>query len=111
MHSLMKPNLVFFFEGDLKEKLKKGKLNLNNSKMIGNSFTGNYSDNRIENEYYSQHEDDKESTVSYGSHRKRGYKEDSHKGSLETFDGEEKKDASKEDFDIGEGDYYFIFTL
>lgn len=71
--------------------------------MIGNSFTGNYSDNRIENEYYSQHEDDRESTVSYGSHRKRGYKEDSHKGSLETFDGEEKKDASKEDFEMGEG--------
>jgi len=73
--------------------------------MIGNSFTGNYTDNRIESEYYSTNDDDKESTVSYGSHRKRGYKEDSHRGSLETFD-DEKKDASKEDF--GEGTLVFL---
>ena len=39
------------------------------------------------------------STNTYGSHKNRPFKDESHKGSAETMDGEEKKDASKEDLD------------
>lgn len=39
------------------------------------------------------------SNHSYGSHKNRPFKDESHKGSLETLDGEEKKDASKEDLE------------
>lgn len=34
---------------------------------------------------------------SYGSHKNRVFKDESHKGSAETMDGEEKRDASKEE--------------
>jgi len=46
-----------FIKGDLKNKLKKGKLSLNNSK-IGNSITGNHQANRIEAEYLKHRYDD-----------------------------------------------------
>lgn len=44
------------------------------------------------------------STKSYGSHKNHPYRNDSHKGSVETIEdddteGEEKRDASKEDLD------------
>lgn len=43
------------------------------------------------------------SQKSYGSHKNRSFKDESHKGSyMESSDGEEKKDASKEDLDEGE---------
>lgn len=91
--------MVLFFEGDLKQKLKKGKLALNNTKIIGNSFTGIHPDNRIESDYLTHHDEDTYSNKSYGSHKKRGYKDESHKGSMDTLDGEEKRDASKEDLE------------
>lgn len=44
------------------------------------------------------------SNHSYGSHKNRPFKDESHKGSLETLDGEEKKDASKEDLEGERGE-------
>ena len=42
------------------------------------------------------------SNKSYGSHKNRSFKDESHKGSLDSLDdGEEKKDASKEDLEDG----------
>nr|QRG33296.1 paralytic [Schistocerca americana] len=96
--------MEFTIHGDLKNKLKKGKLMMNNAKLIGNSIKENHQDNRIENEYYKQRlEEDVISNKSYGSHKNRPFKDDSHKGSAETLDGEEKKDISKEDLE-DEGD-------
>lgn len=43
-------------KGDLKNKLKKGKLCMNNTKAIGNSI--NHHDNRMEHEYMNHHEED-----------------------------------------------------
>ncbi|XP_068993505.1 sodium voltage-gated channel paralytic isoform X2 [Neodiprion pinetum] len=82
---------------DLKNKLKKGKLCMNNTKAIGNSI--NHHDNRMEHEYLNHHEEDTISHKSYGSHNNRPFKDESHKGSVDSLDGEEKKDASKEDLD------------
>ncbi|XP_046749980.1 sodium channel protein para isoform X11 [Diprion similis] len=82
---------------DLKNKLKKGKLCMNNTKAIGNSI--NHHDNRMEHEYMNHHEEDTISHKSYGSHNNRPFKDESHKGSVDSLDGEEKKDASKEDLD------------
>lgn len=48
--------LFFFFKGDLKNKLKKGKLCMNNSKVIANSI--NHRDYRLDNDYINQNEDD-----------------------------------------------------
>lgn len=42
-------------------------------------------------------DDDTASIKSYGSHKNRVFKDESHKGSAETMDGEEKRDASKEE--------------
>lgn len=42
-------------------------------------------------------DDDTASMKSYGSHKNRVFKDESHKGSAETMDGEEKRDASKEE--------------
>lgn len=119
-------------KGDLKNKLKKGKLCMNNTKAIGNSI--NHHDNRMEHEYMNHHEEDTirlalnshvfkncdqffffffhkikylgssivlflNSHKSYGSHNNRPFKDESHKGSADSLDGEEKKDASKEDLD------------
>ncbi|XP_076763437.1 sodium voltage-gated channel paralytic isoform X22 [Xylocopa sonorina] len=90
---------------DLKNKLKKGKLCMNNSKVIANSI--NHRDYRLDNDYINQNEDDTISNKSYGSHKNRAFKDESHKGSMDSLDGEEKKDASKEDLeqeeDLGEG--------
>lgn len=43
------------------------------------------------------------SNKSYGSHKNRAFKDESHKGSTDSLDGEEKKDASKEDLEQEEG--------
>lgn len=53
----------------------------------------------------SLQDDDTASIKSYGSHdhTKRAYKNESHKGSAETLEGEEKRDVSKEDLGIDEG--------
>ncbi|XP_069697315.1 sodium channel protein para isoform X12 [Periplaneta americana] len=92
--------MEFTIHGDLKNKLKKDKLLMNNTKVIGNSFQGNHKDNRIENDYlHNRQDEDTLSTRSYGSHKNRPFKDESHKGSAETMDGEEKKDASKEDLE------------
>lgn len=48
------------------------------------------------------------STNTYGSHKNRPFKDESHKGSAETVDGEEKKDASKEDLDQEGGECVFV---
>lgn len=80
---------------------------INNSKHIGNSIG---KDNRdvIENDYSNKKivrlEEDAVSNNSLGSHKNRKLKSDSgsHKGSTESLDdGEEKKDASKEDLEDG----------
>lgn len=47
---------ISFFKGDLKNKLKKGKLCMNNSKVIANSI--NHRDYRLDNDYINQNEDD-----------------------------------------------------
>lgn len=95
---------MLVFEGDLKEKLKKGKLALNNTNIIGNSYTGVHPDNRLDSDYLTHHDDDTYSNISYGSHRKRIYKEESHKGSVDTLEEDKKRDDSKEEMDdeIGE---------
>lgn len=51
----------------------------------------------------SLQDDDTASIKSYGSHINRPFKDESHKGSAETMEGEEKRDASKEDLGIDEG--------
>lgn len=73
--------------------------------MIGNSI--NHQDNRIEHELnhrgMSLQDDDTASIKSYGSHKNRPFKDESHKGSAETMEGEEKRDVSKEDLGLDEG--------
>lgn len=49
-------------------------------------------------------DDDTASMKSYGSHKNRMFKDESHKGSAETMEGEEKRDASKEDLGLDEGE-------
>lgn len=72
--------------------------------MIGNSI-GIHSDNKLEHEINHRGIDDDEtlSIKSYGSHKNRPFKDESHKGSAETIEGEEKRDASKEDLGVDEG--------
>ncbi|XP_034184273.1 sodium voltage-gated channel paralytic isoform X12 [Osmia lignaria lignaria] len=89
--------MEFTIHGDLTNKLKKGKLCLNNSKVIANSI--NHRDYRLDNDYINQNEEDTISNKSYGSHKNRAFKDESHKGSKDPLDGEEKKDASKEDLE------------
>lgn len=50
-------------------------------------------------------DDDTASIKSYGSHKNRPFKDESHKGSAETMEGEEKRDVSKEDLGIEEGEH------
>lgn len=72
--------------------------------MIGNSI--NHQDNRLDELNHrgmSLQDDDTASIKSYGSHKNRPFKDESHKGSAETMDGEEKRDVSKEDLGIDEG--------
>lgn len=74
--------------------------------MIGNSINSQI-DNRFEQELndrgLSLQDDETISIKSYGSHKNRDFKDESHKGSAETIDGEEKRDVSKEDLGIEEG--------
>ncbi|XP_065082661.1 sodium channel protein para isoform X9 [Ochlerotatus camptorhynchus] len=97
--------MEFTIHGDLKNKGKKNKQLMNNSKVIGNSIS-NHQDNKLEHELnhrgMSLQDDDTASIKSYGSHKNRPYKDESHKGSAETMEGEEKRDASKEDLGIDE---------
>nr|XP_027236630.1 LOW QUALITY PROTEIN: sodium channel protein para-like [Penaeus vannamei] len=90
---------------DLVDGKMKNNSVINNSKHIGNSIG---KDNRdvIENDYSNKKivrlEEDAVSNNSLGSHKNRKLKSDSgsHKGSTESLDdGEEKKDASKEDLE------------
>lgn len=60
-------------------------------------------DSRIESESLTNRDEDTYSNKSYGSHKKRIYKNESHKGSMDTFDGEEKRDMSKEDLEVEGG--------
>uniref|UniRef100_A0A6A7FX17 Sodium channel protein n=2 Tax=Hirondellea gigas TaxID=1518452 RepID=A0A6A7FX17_9CRUS len=85
-------------------KLKQTLANINNTR----GHMGNSINNRSfpENDYTSKskmarRDDDSISETSLGSHRNRKLKSDagSHKGSDDSDDGEEKKDASKEDLD------------
>ncbi|XP_046815820.1 sodium channel protein para isoform X3 [Vespa crabro] len=92
--------MEFTIHGDLKNKLKKGKLCMNNTKVIGNSI--NHRDYRLDNDYINQNEEDTISNKSYGSHKNRPFKDESHKGSMDSLNGEEKKDASKEDLEQDE---------
>lgn len=73
--------------------------------MIGNSI--NHHDNRLVHELnhrgMSLQDDDTASMKSYGSHKNRPYRDESHKGSAETLDGEEKRDVSKEERCADEG--------
>ncbi|XP_052563370.1 sodium channel protein para isoform X14 [Culex pipiens pallens] len=97
--------MEFTIHGDLKNKGKKNKQLMNNSKVIGNSIS-NHQDNKLEHELnhrgMSLQDDDTASIKSYGSHKNRPFKDESHKGSAETLEGEEKRDASKEDLGIDE---------
>ncbi|XP_075226668.1 sodium voltage-gated channel paralytic [Lycorma delicatula] len=85
--------MEFTIHGDLKSKLNRAK------NHIGNSI-GNHQDNQLDTEYIRNRlDEDNISNKSYGSHKNRPFKDESHKGSLESLDGEEKKDSSKEDLD------------
>ncbi|CAB3244533.1 unnamed protein product [Arctia plantaginis] len=92
--------MEFTIPGD--NKYKKGKILLNNI----NAITDNHRDNRLDCELnhhgYPIQDDDTISQKSYGSHKIRSFKDESHKGSADTIDGEEKKDASKEDLGLEE---------
>lgn len=88
-------------------KLKQTLATINNSRgHIGNSINNR---DFIENDFTTKakmirRDDDTISETSMGSHRNRKLKSDSgsHKGSANSLeDGEEKKDASKEDLDDG----------
>ncbi|KAG5673890.1 hypothetical protein PVAND_003895 [Polypedilum vanderplanki] len=92
--------MEFTIHGDLKNKSKK-KL-MNNSKMIGNSITHDNRLDELNHRGMSLQDDDTASIKSYGSHKNRPFKDESHKGSAETIDGEEKRDVSKEDLGIDE---------
>ncbi|XP_050349813.1 sodium channel protein para isoform X4 [Nymphalis io] len=92
--------MEFTIPGD--NKYKKGKILMNNI----NAITDNHTDNRINCELnhhgYPIQDDDTISQKSYGSHKIRSFKDESHKGSADTIDGEEKKDASKEELGLEE---------
>ncbi|XP_018330937.1 sodium channel protein para isoform X3 [Agrilus planipennis] len=86
--------MEFTIHGDSKANLKKVKNNINKSKTIGNSILEH-------SDFNAYFDDDLISNKSYGSHKNR-FKDGSHKGSItvtEPEDQEEKKDASKEDFE------------
>ncbi|XP_065366021.1 sodium channel protein para isoform X12 [Calliphora vicina] len=96
--------MEFTIHGDMKNNKPKKSKFLNNTTMIGNSI--NHQDNRLEHELnhrgLSIQDDDTASINSYGSHKNRPFKDESHKGSAETIEGEEKRDASKEDLGLDE---------
>ncbi|XP_047506167.1 sodium channel protein para isoform X29 [Pieris napi] len=92
--------MEFTIPGD--NKYKKGNILMNNI----NAITDNHTDNRINSDInhhgYPIQDDDTISQKSYGSHKIRSFKDESHKGSADTIDGEEKKDASKEELGLEE---------
>ncbi|XP_076621081.1 sodium voltage-gated channel paralytic isoform X26 [Colletes latitarsis] len=90
--------------GDGMEFTIHGDLKNNVSKIIGNSI--NHHDYRPDYNYINQNEDDTISNKSYGSHKNRVFKDESHKGNMDSLDGEEKKDASKEDLEQDDGTYF-----
>lgn len=51
------------------------------------------------------------SNKSYGSHKHRPFKDESHKGSMESLDQEEKKDSSKEDLEHQPGKFMTCIIL
>lgn len=59
----------------------------------------------------SLQDDDTASIKSYGSHKNRPFKDESHKGSAETLEGEEKRDESKEEIGLDEGKCYIIIHI
>lgn len=84
--------------------------------MIGNSIN-HPSDNSLVLELndrgMSLQDDETASMKSYGSHKNRMFKDESHKGSAETLDGEEKRHhhLSHEDrLDLDGGRWHF-FTI
>ncbi|XP_043273603.1 sodium channel protein para isoform X4 [Venturia canescens] len=90
--------MEFTIHGDLRNKLTRERLSINNTKAIGNSI--NHRDYGLDRDYINHHDEDTISNKSYGSHKNRPFKDESHKGSMDSLDdGEEKKDASKEDLD------------
>nr|AAB47604.1 voltage-sensitive sodium channel [Musca domestica] len=96
--------MEFTIHGDMKNNKPKKSKFMNNTTMIGNSI--NHQDNRLEHELnhrgLSIQDDDTASINSYGSHKNRPFKDESHKGSAETIEGEEKRDVSKEDLGLDE---------
>nr|AAV93244.1 voltage-sensitive sodium channel [Musca domestica] len=96
--------MEFTIHGDMKNNKPKKSKFINNTTMIGNSI--NHQDNRLEHELnhrgLSIQEIDTASINSYGSHKNRPFKDESHKGSAETIEGEEKRDVSKEDLGLDE---------
>ncbi|XP_061392210.1 sodium channel protein para isoform X32 [Musca vetustissima] len=96
--------MEFTIHGDMKNNKPKKSKFINNTTMIGNSI--NHQDNRLEHELnhrgLSIQDDDTASINSYGSHKNRPFKDESHKGSAETIEGEEKRDVSKEDLGLDE---------
>lgn len=79
---------------------------------MGNSI--GHSDNKLEHEINHRGGIDDDETLSiksYGSHKNRPFKDESHKGSAETIEGEEKRDASKEDLGLDEGNSYIAYYL
>lgn len=92
--------MEFTIHGDSKKaKKQKSMLNNINVSMVRD---GRGSLIIIWNSSTSQ-DDDTASIKSYGSHKNRPFKDESHKGSAETMEGEEKRDVSKEDLGIEEG--------
>lgn len=59
----------------------------------------------------SLQDDDTASIKSYGSHKNRSFKDESHKGSAETLDGEEKRDVSKEECMDERKWFFFWFSM
>ncbi|XP_064104911.1 sodium channel protein para-like isoform X2 [Macrobrachium nipponense] len=92
---------------DLPDGKIKNNAMMNNSKHIVNSITkdnGEIIENDYSNKQVVRLDEDDVSNNSLGSHKNRKLKSDSgsHKGSSESLDdGEEKKDASKEDLEDG----------
>lgn len=64
-YSVINIESAFLSKGDLKNKLKRGKLCMNNTKVIANSI--NHHDYRLDNDYINQNEDDTIRSVNFFS--------------------------------------------
>ena len=98
--------IISSLSGDSNINIKRGKNNINKSKTIGNSILEH-------SNFVSNHTDDQISNKSYGSHKHR-FKDESHKGSINTLeqdDHEEKRDASKEEMGICDGNFVNCFHV